>query len=198
MGRRENIHDLTWMDSQNLHKMAWKSSLVCGQFFSDSELVHTSFYNLNYNTARSLWILKKCTQVSPIKQAYSANVFRVTKYTPWTPNTTIDYVKRPVGDLHSESDCRTTPPPLCCYAHGNRYVTIICWYKFRISDLLESNPFHPSEKSTDSEWQLVVFGNSRLPPCSLGIRPHIYTTFLSTAGHCVIEDYGNQECDHHV
>lgn len=164
---------------------------------------YTSFHNLNYNTPRSLWILKKCTPLSPTKQTYSANVFRVRKYSSQTPQAqqkwTIDHVKEEsCRDLHLEPDWRTAPPLHRCL-DDDRYVTKLVHMNDRwMSGRLESNPFHPSENSTNPEWKLVVFGNSRLPPGSLRIRPHIYTTFLSTARHSVIKDDGDQECDHHV
>lgn len=52
---------------------------------------------------------------------------------------------------------------------------------------LQPDPLHPSEKPADSQRQLVVLRHCRLPSSSLGFRPHVDPSFLSTPWYRVIE-----------
>jgi hypothetical protein len=50
------------------------------------------------------------------------------------------------------------------------------------------NPFHPSENPTNSEGQLIIFGDSRFSPCSVRFRPNIHPTFLPTTRYSVVQN----------
>jgi hypothetical protein len=62
----------------------------------------------------------------------------------------------------------------------------------------QANPLHPSENSTNSRWQPIVFGNSRISSSNIRFRPNIYPTFLLTARYSIIQDNSNEKSYHHV
>jgi hypothetical protein len=62
----------------------------------------------------------------------------------------------------------------------------------------QANPLHPSENPTNSHWQPIVFGNSRLSSSNIRFRPNVYSAFLLTARYSIIQDNGDKKSYHHV